>query len=100
MVDEDKYSTYSSLILKYYLAEAITNKHKTFLASANQPPSQIIQVGLHLHVYMGFCYVVNNQNQVNADPDANYVDPLIGEPLICDSGLQHIYYDQIALLIK
>ena len=70
MVDEDKYSTYSSLILKYYLAEAITNKHKVFLASANQPPTQIIQVGLHLHVYMGFRYVVNNQHQVNADPDA------------------------------
>ena len=29
-----------------------------------------------------------------------YVDPLTGEPLICDSGLQHIYYYQIALLIK
>ena len=92
MVDEDKYSTYSILILKYYLAEAITNKHKVFLASANQPPTQIIQVGLHLHVYMGFRYVVNNQNQVNADPDANYVNPLI--------GLQHIYDYQISLLIK
>ena len=64
LVDEDKYSTYSSLILKYYLAEAVTNKHKVFLASANQPPSQIIQVGLHLHVYIAFHFVVIDLNQV------------------------------------
>ena len=44
IIDEDRYSTYSSLLLKYYLAEGVTNKHKVLLASANQPPSQILQV--------------------------------------------------------
>ncbi|XP_067937728.1 elongator complex protein 4-like [Watersipora subatra] len=43
LIDEDRYNTYTSLLLKYYIAEGITNKHKIFLASANQPPSQILQ---------------------------------------------------------
>jgi len=48
LIDEDKYNTYASLFLKYYLAEAVTSKHKILLASADKRPSLILQVLPHV----------------------------------------------------
>lgn len=44
LVDEDRFNTYTSLVMKYYIAEGVTNNHKLFIASANQPPADILQV--------------------------------------------------------
>lgn len=44
LIDEDRHSTYSSLLFKYFLAEGVVTKQKVLVASANQPPSSILQV--------------------------------------------------------
>jgi len=44
--EEDKHSSYGKLMLKYYIAEGVVNKHEIFLASANCKPENFLQVCL------------------------------------------------------
>ncbi|XP_075423447.1 elongator complex protein 4 isoform X2 [Ascaphus truei] len=43
LIEEDTYSTYSHLLLKYFLAEGVVNGHEVFVASANEDPTDILQ---------------------------------------------------------
>ncbi|XP_071974682.1 elongator complex protein 4 isoform X4 [Engystomops pustulosus] len=41
--EEDTYSTYSNLLLKYFLAEGVVNRHEVFIASASDNPQKILK---------------------------------------------------------
>nr|Q566Y1.2 RecName: Full=Elongator complex protein 4; Short=ELP4 [Danio rerio] len=43
LVEEDRYDSYSRMLLKYFLAEGIVCGHELFLASARDHPDQIMQ---------------------------------------------------------
>ncbi|XP_073514183.1 elongator complex protein 4 isoform X1 [Phyllobates terribilis] len=43
LIEEDTYSTYSNLLLKYFLAEGVISGHEVFIASASDVPCKIIQ---------------------------------------------------------
>ncbi|XP_073432404.1 elongator complex protein 4 isoform X4 [Dendrobates tinctorius] len=43
LIEEDTYSTYSNLLLKYFLAEGVISGHEVFIASASEVPCKIIQ---------------------------------------------------------
>ncbi|KAM4017129.1 elongator complex protein 4 isoform 6-T6 [Anomaloglossus baeobatrachus] len=43
LIEEDTYSTYSNLLLKYFLAEGVISGHEVFIASASDIPCKIIQ---------------------------------------------------------
>lgn len=55
LIDEDQYNTYTKLLLKYYLAEGVTNSHKIFLASADESPDKILTVSC-LFIYIQILY--------------------------------------------
>ncbi|KAM3919991.1 elongator complex protein 4 isoform 2-T2 [Leptodactylus fuscus] len=43
LIEEDTYSTYSNLLLKYFLAEGIVSGHEVFVASASETPHKIFK---------------------------------------------------------
>ncbi|XP_071974680.1 elongator complex protein 4 isoform X2 [Engystomops pustulosus] len=43
LIEEDTYSTYSNLLLKYFLAEGVVNRHEVFIASASDNPQKILK---------------------------------------------------------
>ncbi|XP_016307803.1 elongator complex protein 4 [Sinocyclocheilus anshuiensis] len=43
LVEEDRYDSYSRMLLKYFLAEGVVCGHELFLASARDHPDQIMQ---------------------------------------------------------
>ncbi|XP_040265450.1 elongator complex protein 4 isoform X2 [Bufo bufo] len=43
LIEEDTYSTYSNLLLKYFLAEGIICGHEVFVASASDSPHKILK---------------------------------------------------------
>ncbi|XP_040557083.1 elongator complex protein 4 isoform X1 [Gallus gallus] len=43
LIEEDKYGVYSSLLFKYFLAEGVVCGHDLFVASAQDPPANIIK---------------------------------------------------------
>ncbi|XP_031463262.1 elongator complex protein 4 [Phasianus colchicus] len=43
LIEEDKYGVYSSLLLKYFLAEGVVCGHDLFVASAQDPPANILK---------------------------------------------------------
>uniref|UniRef100_A0A3B3QPS4 Elongator complex protein 4 n=1 Tax=Paramormyrops kingsleyae TaxID=1676925 RepID=A0A3B3QPS4_9TELE len=43
LVEEDKYDSYSRMLLKYFLAEGVVCGHHVFLGSARDPPDEIMQ---------------------------------------------------------
>ncbi|KAG8438253.1 hypothetical protein GDO86_008810, partial [Hymenochirus boettgeri] len=43
LLEEDRYDTYSRLLLKYFLAEGVVNGHEVFVASASEDPDNILQ---------------------------------------------------------
>lgn len=43
-VEEDRYDSYSRMILKYFLAEGVVCRHELFVAAAQDNPDDIIQV--------------------------------------------------------
>ena len=42
--EEDTYGSYGKLLLRYYIAEGVINKHDIFFASADCKPESILQV--------------------------------------------------------
>lgn len=42
--EEDRYDSYSRMILKYFLAEGVVCKHELFVAAAQDNPDDILQV--------------------------------------------------------
>jgi len=52
-LEEDKHS-YGKLMLKYYVAEGVINKHEIFLASAECKPESFLQVCLTNVHYCSF----------------------------------------------
>lgn len=42
--EEDKYSLYSNLLFKYFLAEGVVCGHDLFVASAKEHPDHILKV--------------------------------------------------------
>lgn len=42
--EEDRYDSYSRMILKYFLAEGVVCRHELFVASAQDNPDDILQV--------------------------------------------------------
>jgi len=44
--EEDVHNSYGKLVLKYYAAEGVVNKHEIFLASAECKPETVLQVCL------------------------------------------------------
>ena len=42
--EEDVHNRYGKLLLKFYIAEGVVNKHEIFLASAECRPETILQV--------------------------------------------------------
>jgi len=44
--EEDVHNSYGKLILKYFVAEGVVNKHAIFLASAECKPETVLQVWL------------------------------------------------------
>lgn len=46
--EEDKYGSYSRMILKYFLAEGVVCGHELFIASAQDHPEDVLQVRLEL----------------------------------------------------
>ncbi|XP_072321218.1 elongator complex protein 4 [Eucyclogobius newberryi] len=43
LIEEDRYDSYSRMILKYFLAEGVVCQHELFLASAQDSPDDILQ---------------------------------------------------------
>lgn len=43
-IEEDRYDSYSRMLLKYFLAEGVVCGHQLFLASARDHPDEIMQV--------------------------------------------------------
>ncbi|XP_054719326.1 elongator complex protein 4-like [Uloborus diversus] len=43
LIEEDHYNTYSSLLLKYFLAEGIICNHSIFLASGDKDPEKLLK---------------------------------------------------------
>ncbi|XP_075693854.1 elongator complex protein 4 isoform X2 [Rhinoderma darwinii] len=43
LIEEDTYSTYSNLLLKYFLAEGVISGHEVFIASASDIPHKILK---------------------------------------------------------
>ncbi|XP_016393644.1 elongator complex protein 4-like [Sinocyclocheilus rhinocerous] len=43
LVEEDRYDSYSRMLLKYFLAEGVVCGHELFLASARDHPDEIVQ---------------------------------------------------------
>lgn len=43
-VEEDRYDSYSRMILKYFLAEGVVCRHELFVATAQDNPDDILQV--------------------------------------------------------
>uniref|UniRef100_A0A672FKW5 Elongator complex protein 4 n=1 Tax=Salarias fasciatus TaxID=181472 RepID=A0A672FKW5_SALFA len=43
LIEEDRYDSYSRMILKYFLAEGVVCQHKLFVASAQDNPEDILQ---------------------------------------------------------
>lgn len=42
--EEDRYDSYSRMILKYFLAEGVVCRHELFVATAQDNPDDILQV--------------------------------------------------------
>lgn len=42
--EEDRYDSYSRMILKYFLAEGVVCRHELFVATAQDDPDEILQV--------------------------------------------------------
>lgn len=42
--EEDRYDSYSRMILKYFLAEGVVCRHELFVAAAQDDPDEILQV--------------------------------------------------------
>lgn len=42
--EEDRYDSYSRMILKYFLAEGVVCRHELFVAAAQDNPDDILQV--------------------------------------------------------
>uniref|UniRef100_A0A8C2WP23 Elongator complex protein 4 n=1 Tax=Cyclopterus lumpus TaxID=8103 RepID=A0A8C2WP23_CYCLU len=45
LIEEDRYDSYSRMILKYFLAEGVVCRHELFVAAAQDNPDDILQVG-------------------------------------------------------
>ncbi|KAM9302381.1 elongator complex protein 4 [Gastrophryne carolinensis] len=43
VIEEDAYSTYSNLLLKYFLVEGVVSGHEVFVASASEDPQTILK---------------------------------------------------------
>ncbi|XP_068117226.1 elongator complex protein 4 [Hyperolius riggenbachi] len=43
IIEEDTYSTYSNLLLKYFLAEGVVSGHEVFIASASDNPQTLLK---------------------------------------------------------
>lgn len=43
--EEDRFDSYSRMILKYFLAEGVVCRHELFVATAQDNPDEILQVG-------------------------------------------------------
>ncbi|XP_029985574.1 elongator complex protein 4 [Sphaeramia orbicularis] len=43
LIEEDRYDSYSRMILKYFLAEGVVCRHELFVASAQHTPDDILQ---------------------------------------------------------
>ena len=46
LTEEDTYSSYSRLMLKYYIAEGVMSQHSVLVASADPSPTQLVKVSL------------------------------------------------------
>lgn len=67
-LEEDRYDSYSRMILKYFLAEGVVCRHELFLSAVQESPDDILQVWacrlrhfktLHLlsfHILSRVCY--------------------------------------------
>lgn len=44
LLEEDRYESYSRMILKYFLAEGVVCRHELFVAAAQDNPDDILQV--------------------------------------------------------
>ena len=44
--EEDRYNSYSSMVLKYFMAEGVLCGHELFLASAQDHPDDILTVSI------------------------------------------------------
>jgi len=44
--EEDRYNSYSHMVLKYFMAEGVLCGHELFLASAQDQPDDILQVSI------------------------------------------------------
>lgn len=42
--EEDRYDSYSRMLLKYFLAEGVVCRHELFVAAAQDNPEEILQV--------------------------------------------------------
>ncbi|KAK2156848.1 hypothetical protein LSH36_204g10039 [Paralvinella palmiformis] len=42
LIEEDKYGSYSKMMLKYFLAEGVMNKHELFLTSSDLDPQDLL----------------------------------------------------------
>uniref|UniRef100_A0A3B5LXG0 Elongator complex protein 4 n=1 Tax=Xiphophorus couchianus TaxID=32473 RepID=A0A3B5LXG0_9TELE len=45
LIEEDRFDSYSRMILKYFLAEGVVCRHELFVATAQDNPDEILQVG-------------------------------------------------------
>ena len=44
LTEEDTYSSYSRLMLKYYIAEGVMSQHSVLVASVDPSPIQLVKV--------------------------------------------------------
>lgn len=42
--EEDRYDSYSRMVLKYFLAEGVVCRHELFVSTAQESPDDILQV--------------------------------------------------------
>jgi len=56
--EEDIHGSYGKLMLKYYIAEGVTNKHDIFLASAECNPESVLQVCITSALSLGMILII------------------------------------------
>ncbi|XP_052548426.1 elongator complex protein 4 isoform X4 [Tympanuchus pallidicinctus] len=61
LIEEDKYGVYSSLLLKYFLAEGVVCGHDLFVASAQDPPANILKTSPTTSIKFGHYYDVSKK---------------------------------------
>uniref|UniRef100_A0A4W3JNK7 Elongator complex protein 4 n=1 Tax=Callorhinchus milii TaxID=7868 RepID=A0A4W3JNK7_CALMI len=91
LIEEDKYESYSWMLLKYFLAEGVVCGHSLYIASARDHPEDIIQSTLEEESGNVNSFATASQNSMKIAWRYQNL-PKVQTALVCSSRFGH-YYD-------